>query len=82
MERIRGIADIHKGEMAMLVQPILDDLLRSHRYRSVSDLQYISSENLVYVQRKMGFKSTVVDISKDDDEESLIRHLASVPAIY
>jgi hypothetical protein len=30
----------------------------------------------------MGFKSTVVDISKDDDEESLIRHLASVPAIY
>lgn len=66
----------------MAIQEVLDGILRNNHFRSVSDLQYLPDDGCVYVQRKMGFKSTVVDVSDDDDEESLIRHLASVPAIY
>lgn len=65
-----------------MIQPILDALLMSNRYRTVQDLQYIPGEDVIYVQRKMGFKSCLVDISGDKDEEAVKKHLSNVPAIY
>lgn len=64
------------------MQELLDQILRTTRFRSVQDLQYIPGENVVYVQRKMGFKSCLVDISGDKDEEAVKKHLSNVPAIY
>lgn len=64
------------------MQELLDQILRTTRFRSVQDLQYIPGENVVYVQRKMGFKSCLIDISGDKSEEDVRKHLMSVPAIY
>lgn len=64
------------------MQELLDQILRTTRFRSVQDLQYIPGEDVIYVQRKMGFKSCLVDISGDKDEEAVKKHLSNVPAIY
>lgn len=81
MVKIMDTAVIHKGEQ-MQVQSILDKIISENHFRSVSDLQFYPEEKIIYVQRRMGFKSTVVDISNDTDEKSLRKHLASIPAIY
>jgi hypothetical protein len=64
------------------MQELLDQILRTTRFRSVQDLQYIPGENVVYVQRKMGFKSCLIDVSGDETEEDVREHLMRVPAIY
>lgn len=64
------------------MQELLDQILRTTRFRSVQDLQYIPGENVVYVQRKMGFKSCLIDVSGDETEEDVRKHLMRVPAIY
>ena len=64
------------------VQTLLDEVLTTRKFKTVTDLQYIPDEGLVFVKRKMGFKDTLVDIRKDKTDDQILTHLDSVPAIY
>lgn len=66
----------------MKVQQLLDKMLTTNHYRSVTDLQYIPEDNVVFVKRKMGFKDTVINIGNDRTEMDVKAHIESVPAIY
>lgn len=66
----------------MKVQQLLDKMLTINHYRSVTDLQYIPEDNVVFVKRKMGFKDTVINIGNDRTEMDVKAHIESVPAIY
>lgn len=66
----------------MKIQQLLDKMLTINHYRSVTDLQYIPEDNVVFVKRKMGFKDTLINIDEDADEAEVLAHLESVPAIY
>lgn len=66
----------------MKVQQLLDNMLTVNHYRSVTDLQYIPCDEVVFVKRKMGFKDTIINISGDKSLSEVLKHLEQVPAIY
>ena len=63
------------------IQQYLDAVLRSRRFVSVTDLQHIECDSVVYVQRKTGHKSVLVDVSGCDDVGAVDRVLAT-KAVY
>lgn len=66
----------------MQVQRILDEIIISSHFRSVLDLEYFPEDEVIYVQRKIGSRSTLIDVSEDGTESELRSHLLRVAAIY
>ena len=64
------------------IQTMLDQILRSRELYSVMDLQLIEEEKIIYIRRRPGRRSVIIDISGDGSLEAVLRHLESVPAFY
>lgn len=64
------------------IQIMLDQVLRSRELYSVMDLEFLESDGVVYIRRKPGCKSLVVDVSRDGTPEAVLKHLESIPAFY
>ena len=66
----------------MVVQGVLDSILQSGRLRSVQDLEYYEPEQTVIVRKKIGYRSCLIDVSKDTNEEDLRKHLIQSGVIF
>ena len=64
------------------VQTMLDEMLLSRQFKSVLDMQFIECDSNIYIQRKLGRRSILVDVSRDKDEEAIREHLESLPVFY
>lgn len=64
------------------IQEMLDQILRSRDLYSVADLEFIESDLVIYIRRKTGCRSVLIDISGDVDLDAILKHLESVPAFY
>lgn len=64
------------------IQIMLDQVLTSRELYSVVDLEFIEPDDVIYIRRKPGHKSVIIDISEDGDPEAVMAHLESVPAFY
>ena len=64
------------------IQEMLDWILLSKKLYSVADLEYIEVDMVIYIRRKAGCRSVLVDISGDMDLDAILKHLESVPAFY
>lgn len=49
---------------------------------SVVDLEFVEPDEVIYIRRKPGHRSILIDISGDDGPEAVLAHLESVPAFY
>ena len=64
------------------IQEMLDRLLTSRELYSVMDLEFVEPDKVIYIRRKTGCKSVVIDVSRDESPEAVMAHLESVPAFY
>lgn len=61
---------------------MLDQILMDQKLYSVVDLEFVEPDEVVYIRRKPGHRSILIDISGDDGPEAVLAHLESVPAFY
>ena len=66
------------------IQCMLDEILRGRSFVSIIDLQFFEydEERVIYIRRKIGRKSIVIDISADKDLDAIRNHLESLSAFY
>ena len=64
------------------IQRMLDGILLSRELYSVMDLEFVEPDGVIYIRRKTGCRSILVDISGDRDLDAILKHLESVPAFY
>ena len=64
------------------IQLCLDNFLTMNNFVSVKDLIYREEDKSIYISRKPGRRSSVIDISEDCGIEEIILHLMRTNMIY
>lgn len=78
-----GTVVTHEREREMNVQSIIDRFLMESNLSSVVDMEYIKSEGYISVRRRrLGQRPVLIDISRSNTEESLLKRLKAHPAVY